>query len=91
MEESILTKIIMPLCIIFIMYGLGLSLTIADFRRVWTNPKVMSIVIALQIIGFPALGFMVCYVLRLEPVLAASVGTTSSASSGPPEKRPAKT
>ena len=73
MEESILTKIIMPLCIIFIMYGLGLSLTIADFRRVWTNPKVMSIGIALQIIGFPALGFMVCYVLRLEPVLAASV------------------
>lgn len=73
MEESILTTFIMPLCIVLIMYGLGLSLTVADFRRVWTNPKVMSIGIILQIIGFPALGFVVCCILRLEPVLAASV------------------
>ena len=73
MEASILNKIIMPLCIVLIMYGLGLSLTVADFRRVWTNPKVMSIGIILQIIGFPTLGFVVCYVLRLDPVMAASV------------------
>jgi BASS family bile acid:Na+ symporter len=73
MEASILNKVIMPLCIVLIMYGLGLSLTVADFKRVWTNPKVISIGIALQIIGFPIIGFVYSYVLRLDPIMAMSV------------------
>jgi len=73
MEASILNKVIMPLCIVLIMYGLGLSLTVADFRRVWTNPKVISIGIALQIIGFPIIGFVYGYVLCLDPIMAMSV------------------
>lgn len=73
MEASILNKVIMPLCIVLIMYGLGLSLTVADFKRVWTNPKVISIGIALQIIGFPIIGFVYVYVLRLDPIMAMSV------------------
>ncbi|MBN1881894.1 MAG: bile acid:sodium symporter family protein [Deltaproteobacteria bacterium] len=82
MEASIFNKIIMPLGIVIIMYGLGLSLTVVDFRRVWTNPKVMSTGIALQIVGLPILGFMFCYALHLNPVMAMSVMLLSSSPGG---------
>ncbi|MBI9073925.1 MAG: bile acid:sodium symporter family protein [Desulfatibacillum sp.] len=82
METSIITRVITPLAIFFIMFGMGLSLTVADFKRVLTSPKAMSIGVFLQIIGLPVLGFAFASVLNLPPVLAAGVMLLSACPGG---------
>ncbi|MBU2513572.1 hypothetical protein KJ966_19700 [bacterium] len=82
MEASIITSVIAPLTIAFIMFGMGLSLTKHDFKRVWLHPKAISIGIILQIVGLPILGFSFVSVLELEPILAVSVMLLSSCPGG---------
>ena len=82
MTSSNLTQIITPLAIVFIMFGLGLSLTLNDFKRVWLQPKSMFIGIILQIVGLPILGFTFVSVLGLDPVLSVSVMLLSACPGG---------
>ena len=82
MEASILTRVIAPLAIFFIMFGLGLSLTLNDFKRIWVQPKAITIGIVLQIIGLPILGFAFIAVLGLEPMLAVAVMLLSACPGG---------
>lgn len=43
MESSILTEIFLPLSLAFIMFGMGLSLTFGDFKRILFYPKAVTI------------------------------------------------
>ncbi len=78
----IIAKFVTPVSIAFIMFGLGLSLTLDDFKRVWVHPKAMSTGIILQIIGLPILGFIFVSALGFDPVLAASVMLISACPGG---------
>lgn len=82
MEVSMITRIVTPLGIAIIMLGMGLSLTLDDFKRVWVQPKPIFIGIILQIIGLPILGFAFISVLKLEPMLAAAVMLLSACPGG---------
>ena len=82
MEVSLLTRFITPLGIIVIMFGMGLSLTLEDFKRVWVQPKAMIIGIVLQIIGLPILGFAFVSVFRLGPMMAVAVMLLSACPGG---------
>ena len=48
MESSAITNILLPLAPGIIMFGLGLSLTIADFRRVAVFPRAVIAGLALR-------------------------------------------
>jgi len=82
MEVSMITRIVTPLGIAIIMLGMGLSLTLDDFKRVWVQPKPIFIGIILQIIGLPILGFAFISILKLDPMLAASVMLLSACPGG---------
>ena len=82
MESSIISQFITPLAIVFIMFGMGLSLTLADFKRVWVYPKVILTGIFLQIICLPVLGFCFVSILNLEPILATSIMLLSACPGG---------
>ncbi len=82
MEVSLITRIITPLGIVIIMFGMGLSLTIDDFKRVWVQPKAILIGILLQIIGLPILGFAFISILNLKPMLAVAVMLLSACPGG---------
>jgi len=82
MEVSMITRIVTPLGIAIIMLGMGLSLTLDDFKRVWVQPKPIFIGIILQIIGLPILGFAFILVLKLDPMLAAAVMLLSACPGG---------
>jgi len=82
MESSILTRVITPLAIAFIMFGMGLSLTLNDFKRVWKQPKAVCTGIVLQIMGLPLLGFSFVVLLDLSPVTATSVMILSACPGG---------
>ena len=83
--DSALTTVGLPLALGIIMFGLGLSLTVADFRRVAQHPKVMVIALGCQLILLPLVCFGLVIVFDLPPLLAvgmmllaASPGGTSA-------------
>ncbi len=43
MEGSVLTKVVIPVALAVIMLGVGLALTVADFRRVAVMPKAVFV------------------------------------------------
>ena len=83
--DSPLTTIGLPVALGIIMFGLGLSLTIADFRRVRQQPRAVVIALVCQLLLLPAVCFGLVLALDLSPllgigmlVLAASPGGTSA-------------
>ncbi|MCW2835379.1 MAG: bile acid:sodium symporter family protein [Nocardioides sp.] len=83
--DSALTAIGLPIALAFIMFGLGLGLTIADFRRVGAHPKAVVIALACQLVLLPAICFGLVVLFDLPPflgigmlLLAASPGGTTA-------------
>lgn len=83
--DSALTTVGLPIALGIIMFGLGLSLTPEDFRRVARHPKAVAIALGCQLLLLPALCFGLVLLLDLPPLLAigmmllaASPGGTSA-------------
>lgn len=83
--DSALTTVGLPLALGIIMFGLGLSLTPDDFRRVSRAPKAVAVALACQLILLPAICFGLVKLLDLPALLAigmmllaASPGGTSA-------------
>lgn len=86
MEGSILTTVILPASLALIMFGMGLSLTIADFKRVLKFPKAVFLGTFNQIILLPLIAFLLINLFGFTGGLAVGVmiiaacpgGTTSN-------------
>jgi bile acid:Na+ symporter, BASS family len=63
----------LPIALGIIMLGLGLSLTLEDFKRVTKYPKAMTIALICQMVLLPALCFGLVIVFNLNPVLAVGM------------------
>lgn len=70
---SALTTIGLPVALGIIMFGLGLSLTPADFARVAKHPKAVIIALVCQLLVLPALCFGLVVLFHLPPVLAVGM------------------
>lgn len=73
MQQSLATEIFLPVALGIIMLGLGLSLTLEDFRRVARYPKAMTIALVCQMLILPALCFALVKFSGLEPALAVGL------------------
>ncbi|MDP1544631.1 MAG: bile acid:sodium symporter family protein [Anaerolineales bacterium] len=82
MQESILSNVVLPLAIIIIMVTLGMTLTVADFKRVATQPKQVMIGLLCQLVLLPLLGFAVAGIFALPPVYAISIVLLAAAPGG---------
>ncbi|MEV6812150.1 bile acid:sodium symporter family protein [Micromonospora sp. NPDC051296] len=83
--DSALTLVGLPIALGIIMLGLGLGLTVADFRRVAQHPKAAVIALVCQVLLLPALCFGLVLGFGLPPelavgmmLLAASPGGTTA-------------
>ncbi|GAA4696757.1 bile acid:sodium symporter family protein [Nocardioides conyzicola] len=83
--DSALTTVALPLALGIIMFGLGLSLTPDDFRRVASAPRAVAVALGCQLILLPVVCFGLVKLLDLSPLLAvgmmllaASPGGTSA-------------
>ncbi len=83
--DSALTTIGLPIALAIIMFGLGLGLTLADFRRVGKHPKAVVVALACQLILLPAVCFGLVVLFDLPALLgigmlllAASPGGTTA-------------
>jgi bile acid:Na+ symporter, BASS family len=82
MQESVLSNVVLPLAIIIIMVALGMTLTIADFKRVFTQRKQVLIGLLCQLVLLPILGFLVAGAFALPPVYAISIVLLAAAPGG---------
>ncbi|MBX3580697.1 MAG: bile acid:sodium symporter family protein [Rhizobiaceae bacterium] len=86
MQQSLTLSIGLPVGLIIVMLGLGLSLQVKDFTRCFSRPWPIIVGLLCQIVLLPALCLALVYVARLPPaisvgmmLLAASPGGTSAA------------
>ncbi|MBU0724807.1 MAG: bile acid:sodium symporter family protein [Alphaproteobacteria bacterium] len=79
---GIITDIVLPVSLAFIMFSIGLTLTIGDFRRVAAQPRDFLIGAASQILVLPLVAFALVSAWRIEPVLAVGVMIIAAAPGG---------
>jgi BASS family bile acid:Na+ symporter len=73
MEQNVITSVLLPVALGVIMLGLGLSLTIADFKRVIVYPKAVAIGLACQMLVLPFVCLGIAHAFGLPPVLAVGL------------------
>src|SRR5687767_1955271 len=73
MQQSIVTALFLPIALGIIMLGMGLSLTLADFRRIAKYPKAVVVALSCQMILLPAICFLLVKLFKLDPVFAVGM------------------
>ncbi|WP_043652224.1 bile acid:sodium symporter family protein [Nocardia thailandica] len=71
--NSSLVATALPPALAVIMFGLGLSLTGADFARVRRAPEVVVIALVCQVVALPAVAFGLVVVFAMDPLLAVGM------------------
>ena len=79
---NIVTDIILPLALAFIMFVLGLGLTGSDFLRVLKQPRDFLVGAFSQIILLPVIGFILIKLWPISPELAIGVMIIAAAPGG---------
>lgn len=72
-DGNAITQIFLPLSLAFIMYSVGLELTLADFKRVAVQPKDFLIGAVSQMFFLPLVAFALLSFWRIDPALAVGV------------------
>ncbi|MBW4976785.1 bile acid:sodium symporter family protein [Marinobacter adhaerens] len=86
MESSPLISAGLPIALFIIMIGIGMTLTIRDFRQVAVYPKGMIVGTIAQILVMPLIAFILATLLAVPPAIAVGLviiaacpgGTTSN-------------
>ncbi len=73
MEGGIAIEVGLPIAIGVIMVAMGMALTVADFKRILATPAPVIAGLSAQLIGLPALAFLVASTFDLEPIFAVSL------------------
>jgi BASS family bile acid:Na+ symporter len=83
--DSALVSVGLPIALAIIIFGLGLSLTPADFTRIGRQPKAVVVILLVQVVLLPIVAFALAKGFGLEPglavglmILAASPGGTTA-------------
>ena len=77
-----IAKTIAPVCLAIIMFGLGLGLTVADFKRVITIPRDFLIGFFGQVIILPIIAFILIHIISMPPEIALGVMVIAAAPGG---------
>ncbi|ADB35475.1 Bile acid:sodium symporter [Kribbella flavida DSM 17836] len=73
MSDSVLTSVLLPVALAVIMFGLGLTLTVADFTRVLRMPRAVLVALGIQVVLLPVICFGLVKVFGLAPALAVGM------------------
>lgn len=73
MESNVFTAVLLPLALGIIMLGLGLGLTLADFKRVVLYPKAVIVGLVCQMLILPVACFGIARAFDLSPALAVGL------------------
>jgi bile acid:Na+ symporter, BASS family len=71
--DSTLLSVGLPLALAVIMFGLGLALTVEDFRRIGRQPRPVVVALATQLLLLPLICFGLVLWVGLDPLLAVGM------------------
>ena len=77
-----IAKTIAPVCLAIIMFGLGLGLTVADFKRVISIPRDFIVGFFGQVIILPIIAFILIHLISMPPEIALGVMVIAAAPGG---------
>jgi BASS family bile acid:Na+ symporter len=83
MESNFITSVLLPAALGIIMLGLGLSLTIDDFKRVINFPKAIFVGLFCQMLILPVVCFFIAKIFHLPPALSVGLMLLSASPGGP--------
>ncbi len=83
MQDSLLLDLVLPLSLLVIMVGLGMSLTLRDFRRVVVFPRAVLVGLGAQLVGLPLLAFGLATLFALPAVWAVGLMLLAGCPGGP--------
>ena len=79
----IITQIFLPTSLAIIMFGMGLSLVVHDFSRLFTYPKSVLIGLCNQLVFLPLIGFSIILLFNLNSAMAIGIMILSVCPGGP--------
>ena len=82
MQAGLLTTIVLPVSLFIIMFGMGLSLLVADFSNVLKQPKAAILGVTAQLVALPVIAFVLAVAFKLPPELAVGLMIISFAPGG---------
>ena len=77
------TTIILGIALAITMWGMGLNLVIADFRRVLSSPKIVILGLLNQLLLLPIIAFLLVSIMPSTPEVAVGVMILSASPGGP--------
>lgn len=83
MESNVLTAVFLPLALAFIMLGMGLTLSLKDFKNIFIAPKAIGVGLFCQLIMLPVLGFLLVLTFGLDGSMAVGIMIIASCPGGP--------
>ncbi|WP_421914875.1 bile acid:sodium symporter family protein [Mesorhizobium sp.] len=83
MQSSATFNIFLPVALVIIMLGLGLSLKLRDFSEVISRPKALLVALVLQIFVLPIICFGIVSVSALPPAMAVGMMLLAASPGGP--------
>ena len=72
-EAFVWLKAYIPWMLGIIMFGMGMTMTVADFKGVMQSPKAVLIGVAAQFMVMPGLAYALCKIFALAPEIAVGV------------------
>jgi BASS family bile acid:Na+ symporter len=83
MPPDLLKSVLLPLALIILMFGMGMTLRLADFKRVILSPKATLLGLLCQLLGLPLLALGLAYLFKLPPDLATGLMLLAVCPGGP--------
>ena len=80
---TIITQIFLPVSLAIIMFGMGLTLVVSDFSRLFAYPKEVLIGLFNQLIFLPLIGFLIILLFDLNSSMAIGIMILSLCPGGP--------
>ena len=81
-QAAFINSSVIPWVLRLVMIGLGLSLTLNDFRRVLVYPKAVTLGLVAQLIGQPLIGFGLALLFNAPPTIAMGLVILAACPSG---------
>jgi BASS family bile acid:Na+ symporter len=81
-QAAFINSSVIPWVLRLVMIGLGLSLTLADFKRVLVYPKAVTLGLVAQLFGQPLVGFGLALLFDAPPAIAMGLIILASCPSG---------
>lgn len=83
MQQSATTSLFLPIALGIIMLGLGLSLTLSDFKRIKEYPRAIVIALVCQMLVLPALCLGIAFLSGISAELCVGLMLLAASPGGP--------